>query len=151
MMSGMVLGRELRAQSDLLRYRKVPRDITGELLNRLALRLATPFEPRPVRRDGDPALAPRWLFDEHAKLGGHDSSSLERIGPGRRPRPSYGSVASTCAAPVGNRTQSCILPVPSSRAKSRAVPNSGASGVEGFAPHMSWKPYRRIDWLKIAE
>src|SRR4029450_4455005 len=31
---------------------------------------------RPVRRDGDPALAPRWLFDEYAKLGRHGSSYI---------------------------------------------------------------------------
>jgi hypothetical protein len=52
----------------------VPRDVVDELRDRQVLRLAAPFESRPVRRDGDPALAPRWLFDEHAKLGGHDSS-----------------------------------------------------------------------------
>src|SRR5262249_54478289 len=62
------LGRELRPQSDAFRNRKVPRDVAGELLHRLVLRLAAPFEARPVRRDGDPALAPRWLLDEHAKL-----------------------------------------------------------------------------------
>jgi len=45
--------------------------VAGELLDRLVLRLAAPFETRPVRRDGDPSLAPRGLFDKHAKTGRH--------------------------------------------------------------------------------
>lgn len=65
------LGRELRAQPDTLRDRDVSRHVAGELLERLVLRLAAPFQSRPVRRDGDPALAPRGLFDEHPKLGRH--------------------------------------------------------------------------------
>ena len=65
------LGRELRAKPDALRDREVSRHVARELLDRLVLRLAASFETRPVRRDGDPALAPRGLFDEHPKLGRH--------------------------------------------------------------------------------
>src|SRR5438067_244280 len=65
------LGGELRAQPDPLRDREVSRHVAGELLDRFILRLGAPFETRPVRRDGDPALAPRGLLDEHAKAGRH--------------------------------------------------------------------------------
>ena len=60
---------------------------------------------------------------------------------------SYGSVAMTWTAPVGNRTQSCVLPVPLSRAKSFNPP-TGAAGatasVNRSVPKTSTGPWNSL-------
>ena len=71
MISSVGLGRELRAQPDARRDREVARHVPDELLDRLVLGLGAPFETGPVRRDRDPALALRGLFDEDAQAGRH--------------------------------------------------------------------------------
>src|SRR5262249_1669758 len=73
------LALELGAQPDALRDREVPRDVAGQLLDRLVLGLAAPFETRPIGRDRDPALAVDGFLDEHAQLRCHPEHATESV------------------------------------------------------------------------
>src|SRR4029453_18646198 len=84
---------ELGAQPDALGDLAISRHIPGELLDRIGLRPGATFETGPVRRDGDPALSLRGLFDQDPEPGRH--RSIVPAAPNRRPKIRAGRVRST--------------------------------------------------------